>query len=76
MLLLALAGFVSELPVVGSRTDILLFLLPVHVWRHLRGTFGGRRLVTLARTILLGAARLGGFASICLLLVLIGLAWG
>ena len=54
----------------------LCLLLPVHVFRHLRATYGGGRWAAALRTITLLGAELVGLAGVTLALALIGLEWG
>ena len=75
MLLIAVAMPADRL--VGDDAQAALFLLiPVHVYRHLRSTYGGGRWATALRTVVLLGAELAGLAGIALALALIGLEWG
>ncbi|WP_428394614.1 DUF3667 domain-containing protein [Lichenicoccus sp.] len=55
---------------------VLCLLIPVHVFRHLRGTYGGGRWATATRTIMLLGAEFVGLTGIVVALALIGLEWG
>ena len=59
-----------------SDASLLLLLTPVHMFRHLREAFGGRRLAITIRVCLLLLGELCGFAAIVVLLALIGLEYG
>ena len=75
--MLLIAALMQADRLVGDDVQTALFLLiPIHLYRHLRGAFGGREWVTALRTIVLLGAELVGLAVLVLALVLIGLQWG
>ena len=73
MLLLAAAAIAAGW---WDDAGLLLLLIPVHVFRHLRGAFGGGRVATAIRVCLLVGGEFCGFGAIVVLLALVGLEFG
>ncbi len=71
--LFVLTLFVILDELVGDVSLLLLGLLPLHLWRHMRGLYGTGPVGTLVRMTLLGVLSLAGGLVLLLGLVLLGL---
>lgn len=73
---LALATFFVLRPAIGGIADGLLLLPPVHLFAHLRGTYGGGVVATLLRMAVLGIVSVVAAAMLLLGLTGLGLELG
>ncbi|QUD86940.1 DUF3667 domain-containing protein [Phenylobacterium montanum] len=60
-------------PVTGGLANLLLVLAPVHLFRHMRGTYGSSAIGTLIRMTLLFLGSAAGFLVLILGLISVGL---
>jgi hypothetical protein len=69
-----LLSAVFLLDLVAPWSFLLMLLAPVHLFKHMRGTYGTSRLGTLIRMFLLFTGSVAGFVFLMLGLTFVGLA--
>ena len=75
--MLLLAALICVDKVIGHDIRLVLVLLiPAHVYRHLRGAFGGGSGAAALRTLVLLGVEVAGLTGLAVVLALIGLEWG